>query len=134
MFHGIFVCALVASAMLPGPAASRAPAGTPSSDDNSNTGSQIVLAAHSGAAAHGRMGPAGHVGSPARLGRPAAFPRFPRRPFPFRPLPFRPFPFQTFIGFGFAAPFFLGYDTYYPYPYNPYCDPVSGYYYPPWCT
>jgi hypothetical protein len=136
MFRGIFVCALAASAMLPGLAAARAAAATPSIDDNSNDGSPgIVLAARSGGAvAHGRMGPAGHVGSTARFGRPS-FPRFPRRHFPFRPFPFRPFPVRPLVGFGFAAPLFLLYDTNRPYyPYNPYCDPASGYYYPPWCN
>jgi hypothetical protein len=85
---------------------------------------RVVLAAHAGA--HGGM-PATRSGSVGRFGH-APFHRFPSHRFPRFPHHF----FRPFIGFGFAVPFYAPY--YAPdYPYSPYCDPASAYYYPPWC-
>lgn len=65
---------------------------------------------------HGGMRGSGRIGPAFRRGPFRPFPRFPRFPHHFRP----------FFGFGVLVPF---YPTYY----DPYCDPDSLDYYPPWC-
>jgi hypothetical protein len=72
----------------------------------------------------------GHGGGRAmpRFGPQARFGRRVFRPFPFRHLHRFPHRFRPFVGFGFAFPLYAP-----DYPYNPYCDPASVYYYPPWC-
>lgn len=127
MIHGKFACqlaVLAAVVTLPGLAGARAVAGSTTS--SGDPGKMILAAGRGGAGgAHGRMGAPGRSG-----GRPAFHP-FPARHFPRRNFPFRPFPFRPLVAFGFAGAF---YDPYYLYPYNPYCDPASSYYYPPWCS
>ncbi len=101
--------------------ASAAGAGTLSGSSDAHT---VVLAAHGGVlGARGGMRAAPRFGSALRFGHPAF------RPVPFRRFPFRPFPFRPFVSFGFVAPLYVPY-----YPYNPYCDSASVYYYPPWCS
>ncbi len=88
-----------------------------------------VLAARGGGFGGGRGG-AMHAGprfGAGRFGHPG-FHRFPARGFPFREHRFRPF-----FSFGFAFPLYAPYGPNYYYPYNPYCDPRSAYFYPPWC-
>ncbi len=84
----------------------------------------VILAARGGG--FGAYGGGGMHAGPrfgaGRFGYPG-FHRFPSRGFPFRAHRFRPF-----ISFGFALPLYVPY-----YPYNPYCDPASAYFYPPWC-
>jgi hypothetical protein len=131
MIHTKLACQLAilaAVVTLPGLAGARAVAGSTTS--SSGSGEMILAAGRGGGGgAHGRMGAPGRFG-----GRPAFHP-FPARHFPRRHFPFRPFPFRPFVGFGFAGAF---YDLCYPYynycPYNPYCDPASSDYYPPWCN
>src|SRR5574337_414798 len=81
-----------------------------------------AFGAHGGVRAMPRFGPSPRFAGPVF------------RPFPFRPFPFHrfhrfPHRFGPFISFGFAFPLYAPYYSY-PYPYNPYCDPASGYYYP----
>ncbi len=84
---------------------------------------RAVFAAHGGAfGAHGGVRAMPRFGPPARFGRPVF------HPFPFHRFHRFPHRFRPFVGFGFAVPLYAPY-----YPYNPYCDPASIYFYPPWC-
>ncbi len=77
----------------------------------------------------GGFGARGGMGAPrfgGGFGHPG-FHRFPSRGFPFH------HHVRPFVAFGFFAPLYVPYYSYYPT--NPYCDPASVYYYPypPWC-
>src|SRR6266496_214025 len=114
MLREALVFSLGAALALPGLASAQAAVGDVRA---------IVLAAHGGRfGAPGGMHAAPRFGPAVGLGR-RAFHPFPGRRFPFFPHRFRPF-----VRFGLVVPFYAPY-----YPYNPYCDPASAYYYPPWC-
>jgi hypothetical protein len=131
MIRGSYILALAAVLAQPGLASAGLASGeaptrqkqTPAAVSEPSARPAIVLVAR------GRSGGAHGVRAAPRVGSAGRFPHPAVGAFPFRRFPFRPFPFRPFVGFGFVAALYEPY-----YWYNPYCDPVSVYYYPPWCS
>lgn len=104
-----YVLSLAAVLTLPGQASAQA--------------SRAFFPAHHGGASVRRgVSAAPRFGPVGRFGRPVF------HPLRFHRVPLFPHRFRPFVRFRVVVPFYAPY-----YPYNPYCDPGSIYYYPPWC-